>query len=274
MTVATLRDVLDPAMQGHSAVAGLVVLGWEDAVAFVAAAEECGLPVILQAGPGCRAFTPLPVIGKMLRYLAEQANVPVVCHLDHSTSIDECCQAIDYGFSSVMFDGSRLPISQNIDMTARLAGIAHAAHVSVEGEVGFVGYDKGQTSSVTDIEEVARYDRGSGADAIAISIGNVHLQQVAEAVIDWAHLKAIEQVTHSPLVLHGASGIAEADRRKLATQTRICKFNVGTELRMAFGAGLRQSLADQPKEFDRIKVMRPMMDHVRKSTVRLLQSLV
>jgi len=135
MTAATLADVLEPAIHGRYAIAGLVVLGWEDAVAFVEAAEEAGCAIILQAGPGCRAHTPVPVIGKMVRYLADQARVPVVCHLDHGYTVDECRSGIDHGFTSVMFDGSKLPISENIDLTAALAEEAHAAGVSVEGEV-------------------------------------------------------------------------------------------------------------------------------------------
>ena len=101
MTVATLKDVLGAAIAGRYAVAGLVVLGWEDAKAYVAAAEELGLPVILQAGPGCRSHTPIPILGKIFRYLAEQASVPVVCHIDHARTVDECRSGIEHGFTSV-----------------------------------------------------------------------------------------------------------------------------------------------------------------------------
>ena len=83
MTVATLSEVLQKAKKENYAVAGLVVLGWEDAQCYAEAAEEINLPVILQAGPGCRANTPVPILGKMFRYLAEQSTQPVVCHLDH-----------------------------------------------------------------------------------------------------------------------------------------------------------------------------------------------
>ena len=143
MTAATLRDVLEPAVRDGYAVAGLVVLGWEDAVAYVEAAEANGIPIILQAGPGCRKHTPVPVLGKMLRTLADQASVPVVCHIDHAKTADECREGIDEGFTSVMFDGSDLPIGQNIAITAQICEAAHAAGVSVEGEVGFVGYSAG-----------------------------------------------------------------------------------------------------------------------------------
>jgi fructose-bisphosphate aldolase, class II len=257
MTVATLKDVLGPAIAGRYAVAGLVVLGWEDAKAYVAAAEELGLPVILQAGPGCRQHTPIPILGKMFRYLAEQANVPVVCHIDHARTVDECRAGIEHGFSSVMIDGSMLPLDENISLTNRVIEIAKSASVSVEGEVGFVGYNNGAISAPTSAEDAARFARETGIDALAISIGNVHLQTEKAAAIDFTALSAIEAVTTVPLVLHGGSGIPSTLRRKLAQDHRIKKFNIGTELRMAFGQALRASLESQPQEFDRNTLLTP-----------------
>ena len=104
MTVATLKDVLQLATNGNYAVAGVVVLGWEDARAYVEAAEEADLPIILQAGPGCRKHTPVNILGKMFRHLAEHASVPVVCHIDHALTVEECVAGIDHGFTSVMID--------------------------------------------------------------------------------------------------------------------------------------------------------------------------
>ncbi len=257
MTVATLKDVLGPAIAGRYAVAGLVVLGWEDAKAYVAAAEELGLPVILQAGPGCRSHTPIPILGKMFRYLAEQASIPVVCHIDHARTVDECRAGIEHGFSSVMIDGSMLPLDENISLTNRVMAIAKSAAVSVEGEVGFVGYNNGAISAPTSAEDAARFERETSIDALAISIGNVHLQTEKAADIDFAALYAIEAVTTVPLVLHGGSGIPGVLRHKLARDHRIKKFNIGTELRMAFGQALRASLASQPDEFDRNKLLLP-----------------
>ncbi|CTQ54432.1 D-tagatose-1,6-bisphosphate aldolase subunit KbaY [Roseibium album] len=270
MTAATLAEVLEPAAVEGYALAGLVVLGWEDAVAFVEVAEAMGCPVILQAGPGCRAHTPVPVIGNMLRYLADNARVPVVCHLDHGYTVDECREGIDHGFTSVMFDGSRLPISENIDLTARLAEEAHAANVSVEGEVGFVGYATGAASAFTNPDEAARFDRESGADAIAISVGNVHLQTEPTDGIDFGALRAVEEVTTKPLVLHGGSGIPPTVRQQLAKETRVCKFNLGTELRQTFGAALRQSLKDKPDVFDRLEILKSTMPALRSSTEDIL----
>lgn len=256
MTIATLAEVLQPALKQGYAVAGLVTLGWEDMCAYVEAAEAERCPVILQAGPSCRAHTPLPILGQMFRYLAEQASVPVVAHLDHGYSLDDCQRAIDAGFSSVMFDGSRKPLRQNIDETAAIAELAHRAGVSCEGEIGFVGYANGEQSAGTDPDEAAVFARETGVDAMAVSVGNVHLQQTEGAGLDLARIRAIEAVTKVPLVIHGGSGVPMAQRRELALGSNICKFNIGTELRMAFGSSLRQTLTDHPDRFDRLDILK------------------
>jgi fructose-bisphosphate aldolase class II len=267
--IATLADVLGPAL----AVPGLVVLGWEDAVAFARAGSETGLPVILQAGPGCRTHTPLTVLGAMFRHLAETTPVPVVAHLDHSTDIDECRSAIGAGFTSVMFDGSRLPLAENIRRTAEVVAMAHARGVSVEGEVGFVGYAEGEASARTTPEEARAFAEGTGVDAMAVSVGNVHLQTEAKAEIDFDAVGAIEAVTDVPLVLHGASGIPSEVRRRLARETNVCKFNVGTELRQVFGTALRDGLARHPERFDRIAILSEVIGPMAAATVRILREL-
>jgi len=273
MTAVSLTDVLKPAMDENRAVAGLVVLGWEDAKAYVEAAEVSGIPIILQAGPGCRKHTPVPILGKMFRHLADQASVPVVCHIDHGYSFGDCNEGIENGFTSVMFDGSKLPISENIDITAKIAEKAHLAGVSVEGEVGFVGYAEGAASAMTSPEDAARFDRESGADAMAISVGNVHLKTDKTTDIDFEALRAVEAVTRLPLVLHGGSGISVETRRRLARESRICKFNIGTELRMAFGHALRQSLADNPDSFDRVTLLSPTIEAVKRATIDVISAL-
>ena len=135
----------------------------------------------------------------------------------------------------------------------------------IEGEVGFVGYAGGRQSRATSPEEAARFAAETGIDALAISIGNVHLQQEKTDGIDFDALRAIEAATAVPLVLHGASGIAPAIRGRLAHDHRVRKFNIGTELRQAFGAALRKSLADQPSSFDRIELLRPTIAAVREA---------
>jgi fructose-bisphosphate aldolase class II len=273
MTLATLADVLRPALTGGHAVAGLVTLGWEDMRAYVAAAEAEGAPVILQAGPSCRAHTPLPVLGGMFRHLAETASVPVVAHLDHGYTMEECRAALDSGFTSLMFDGSRLPLDRNIAETAAIAEMAHAAGVSCEGEIGFVGYSGGEESAGTDPDEAARFARETGVDAMAVSVGNVHLQREREGGLDEARIRAIEAVTEVPLVIHGGSGVPVAQRRALAAGSAICKFNIGTELRMAWGAALRAAVARDPDRFDRVAILRETEEPVTRAAREAIRAL-
>jgi len=273
MTIATLSDVLQPALKHGYAVAGVVTLGWEDMRAFVEAAEIEGAPVILQAGPGCREHTPLPILGKMFRHLAENASVPVVAHLDHGYAFEECQVALDAGFTSLMYDGSRKPLAQNIDETAAIAELAHAAGISCEGEIGFVGYSGGEKSAGTDPEEAAKFALETAVDAMAISFGNVHLQQEREGGLDEDRINAIEQKTSVPLVIHGGSGVPIEQRTRLAQNTHICKYNIGTELRMVFGQALRDAVNSDPERFDRVSILKETHEPVLNAAQRVFQAM-
>jgi fructose-bisphosphate aldolase, class II len=272
MSLATLSEVLIPAKADGYAVAGLVTLGWEDMRAYVAAAEAEGCPVILQAGPSCRAHTPLPILGKMFRHLAEAASVPVVAHLDHGYTFEECKEALESGFTSLMFDGSRKPLQQNIDETAAIAEMAHKAGISCEGEIGFVGYSDGEASAGTNPDEAAIFARDTGVDAMAISVGNVHLQTDQSGGLDEDRIAAIQAVTDVALVIHGGSGVPAAQRRALAKGTNICKFNIGTELRQAFGQALRAAVNSDPDRFDRVQILKETHDPVVTAARAVLQS--
>ena len=274
MTLATLSEVLRPALADGRAVAGLVCLGWEDMRAYAHAAEAEGLPVILQAGPSCRAHTPLPVLGAMFRNLADSVSVPVVAHLDHGYTFEDCREAIESGFSSVMFDGSRKPLADNIAETRAIAEMAHAAGVSCEGEIGFVGYSDGEASDGTDPDEAAQFAVETGVDAMAISVGNVHLQQNREGGLDEDRIRAIEAVTELPLVIHGGSGVPLAQRAHLARHSRICKFNIGTELRMEFGRTLRAELKRDADVFDRVKILGALEDPLEQAARNVLRGFV
>jgi fructose-bisphosphate aldolase class II len=272
MTLVTLEQVLQPAMKDNYAVAGLVTLGWEDMRAFVTAADAEGCPVILQAGPSCRAHTPLPVLGKMFQYLANSVSVPVVAHLDHGYTLDECREAIDNGFTSVMFDGSRNSLAKNIDETAMIAEMAHIAGVSCEGEIGFVGYSQGEKSAGTDPQEAAKFACETGVDAMAISVGNVHLQQDKEGGLDTGRIKEIETLTNVPLVIHGGSGVPVTQRTQLATESNVCKFNIGTELRMAFGEAMRNAVNCDSSRFDRVTILKETHEPMVMATRRVLSA--
>lgn len=273
MTAKKLSLVLKKANRNNYAVAGLVVVGWEDALAYTKAADETGIPIVLQAGPGCRKHTPVSILGKMFRYLAEQTKTPIVCHIDHAYTFNECIEGIDNGFTSVMFDGSKLSIKNNIKITNSIVKYAQLANVSVEGEVGFVGYANDKLSKGTMIEEAKLFANESGADAMAISVGNVHLQTKKIAKIDFNKISLIEKNSNLPLVLHGGSGIPYNIRKKLARKTKVAKFNIGTELRILFGETVRKNIQKNKKMYDRVEILSPTINKLKKLTIKIISGI-
>ena len=271
--LVTLSDTLQKALSHNYSVAGLVTLGWEDMKAYIEAAEQENCPIILQAGPSCRQHTPIPILGKMFNYLAENAVVPVVAHLDHGYTENECRIAIDSGFSSIMFDGSKKTLNENIDETAKICELAHAAGVSCEGEIGFVGYSGGERSSGTVPEEASIFAKDTKIDAMAISVGNVHLQENKEGGLDEDRIRAIEEVTDIPLVIHGGSGVPVAQRTFLSQNSKICKFNIGTELRSSFGHALREAINIDTTRFDRIQIFKDIHEPLVEKTRSVLRPL-
>ena len=271
--LVTLEDTLQKALSHNYSVAGLVTLGWEDMKAYIEAAEQENCPIILQAGPSCRQHTPIPILGKMFNYLAENAVVPVVAHLDHGYTENECRIAIDSGFSSIMFDGSKKTLNENIDETAKICELAHAAGVSCEGEIGFVGYSGGERSSGTVPEEASIFAKETKIDAMAISVGNVHLQENKEGGLDEDRIRAIEEVTDIPLVIHGGSGVPVAQRTFLSQNSKICKFNIGTELRSSFGHALREAINIDTTRFDRIQIFKDIHEPLVEKTRSVLRPL-
>ena len=197
----------------------------------------------------------------------------MVAHLDHGYQFEECQQALDCGFTSLMYDGSRKPLQQNIDETAAIAELAHGAGISCEGEIGFVGYAEGEPSNGTDPDEAETFARQTGIDAMAISVGNVHLQEDTGRGLDESRIAAIQAKTKVPLVIHGGSGVPVAQRMRLARETNICKYNVGTELRMAFGTALRDAVNRDTKRFDRVAILSDTHNPVVDATRRVLQSM-
>ena len=272
MTAVSLKKILNVANKNNYAVAGLVVLSWDDALAFTKAADETGVPIILQAGPSCRAHTPVPILGKMFRYLAEQTKTHICCHIDHGYTVKECLEGIDSGFTSVMFDGSKLSLKENIKLTSKIVKKAHMAKVSVEGEIGFVGYSNGKSSEGTLPDEAILFAKNSGVDAMAISVGNTHLQTNKIAKIDIKKIKRIQKSTSTPLVLHGGSGIPNRIRKKLAKETNIAKFNIGTELRMTFGNALRKQIKNNPLIYDRLQLLKPTIPEITKITKKIIKN--
>jgi fructose-bisphosphate aldolase class II len=273
MTAVKLSTLLKKANKNNYAIAGLVVLCWEDALAYTQAADETGVPIILQAGPSCRAHTPIPILGKMFRYLAEQTKVSICCHIDHGYSLKECKEGIDSGFTSVMYDGSKLPLGENIKNTAKIAKLTKSYDVSLEGEVGIVGYHNGNISEGTNLFEAEKFANESGVDAMAISVGNTHLQTSKVAKIDINKILNIQKITNIPLVLHGSSGVSYQMRKKIASNTNVAKFNIGTELRMVAGNSLRENINNNRKVFDKLQLIKPTIIKIKNQTKKIIKNI-
>jgi fructose-bisphosphate aldolase class II len=274
--LVNLAAVLGPAVRGGYSVACFNVFGWEDAAAVVDAAARLEAPVILAVNLDFRRAMPLEVIGCMLRTLAERAPVPVCVHLDHTPDIEEALRAVDLGFSSVMYDGSQLPLEENIAGTRRVAAHAHAAGCSIEAEIGSVPYAEGRRthikSELTEVRDAVRFAEACPIDALAVSVGNVHRLRSAAAVIDFERLAAIGAAVPVPLVIHGTSGIGAEDIARLV-RMRVAKFNIGTVLRQAFGLGLRAALERDPSRFDRLEIMSEAMPAVSDAAGRMIRLL-
>lgn len=274
--LVNLNDLLPTAADSSYAVPCFNVFGYEDARAIIEAAEELRKPVILAANKDMVDFMGVKLLARMLTSMAEDSSAQVCVHLDHTYDEEIVFQAIHHGFSSVMFDGSQLPLEENIRRTRQVVDVARAVGVSVEGEIGSVPYTEGRDhikSISTEPEEALRYAQESGLDAMAVAVGNVHRLTTPTSVIDYPRLERIAGIVGDiPLVIHGTTGIREEDLVKLK-QTRVSKFNIGTSLRMAMGNNLRRLMNEEPDQFDRLYFMKKAMPYVREDAMRILKLL-
>jgi fructose-bisphosphate aldolase class II len=268
MPFVTLREVLQNAQQEGYAVGAFNANNMEIVKAIMEAAVEERSPVILQASQGALRYAGLNYITAMVRAAAEEADVPVVLHLDHGTSFEQTMLCLRYGFSSVMFDGSRYPLEENIARTAKVAEVAHAMGATVEGELGKIGGTEDDISVdereafFTDPAEAEQFVREAGIDALAVAIGTAHGPYKGEPVLDFERLAAIKKVVPVPLVLHGASGVPAESIRK-AIELGVCKINIDTELRQAFVRGVQRVIREHPDEIDPRKILGPAKEAMK-----------
>ena len=228
--------------------------------AIIETAEEEKAPVILQASQGAIQYAGVDYIAAIVKIAAEKATVPVSLHLDHGLDFEQNVQCIRAGFSSVMFDGSKLPLQENIAVARRVCEVAHIVGVSVEGELGQIP-KSGENVTREQLEkmmanpqETEEFVKKTGVDALAIAVGNVHGMKTQEAKIDIPRIEKIRKLTDIPLVLHGASGIPDESVKK-AIKAGICKINIDTEIRKAFVRGITTVLKESPNEIDPRKIL-------------------
>lgn len=298
------KELFRKAMDGKYAIPAFNFNNMEQMQAIVQACVETQSPVILQISKGARQYANQT----LLRYMAQGAveyakelgvNVPIVLHLDHGDSFELCQSCIEYGFSSVMIDGSHLPYQENIALTAKVVEYAHKYDVSVEGELGVLAGVEDEVSAehhtYTRVEEVEDFLKHTGVDSLAISIGTSHgankfkpeqCTRNAEGILvppplRFDILEDIEKVIPGfPIVLHGSSSVPQdlvavinkyggamkdaigipEDQLRRAASSAVCKINIDSDGRIAMTAAVREVLSTKTAEFDPRKYLGPARD--------------
>ena len=284
--LVTLSTILQKAKRGHYAVGAFNVNNLEMIQAIMSAAELEKSPAIISTSEGAIEYAGMDELGTLVHLAAERSKRPVVFHLDHGKDVKLVERAIKSGwYTSVMFDGSSLPFKENIKTTKRLVEMAHKKGISVEAELGaiagiedFVSVEA-RDAHFTNPEQAAEFVEKTGCDALAIAVGTSHgAYKFKEAsALDFKRLAAIRSIIKIPLVLHGASGIpanikkicinhgckiedakgvSDAHIRK-AVSLGINKVNIDSDLRIAFDAGVRKFLAENPEVIDPRKILGP-----------------
>ena len=268
-----LRDVLVEAREAGRAVAAFNVIHLEHAEALTGAAEQAGLPVVLQISENTVTFHgSLAPLAAATRVLAERASVPVVLHLDHAVSEPLVEEALGLGFTSVMFDGSRLDDAENRAVTHAVVQRCHAAGVSVEAELGEIGGKDGVHAPGvrTRPEEAAAFALDTGVDALAVAVGSSHAMTERTAELDLALIADIRAQVGVPLVLHGSSGVPDAGL-VAAVRAGMTKINIATHLNSVFTAAVRSRLAQDPRLVDTRRYLGPAREAVQAEAARLLE---
>lgn len=234
--LVNLNEVLKKAQMGKYAVGLFNTTDTDMLQAVIEAAEESNSPVILGTAEVLLPYGELKLIAPSVIAAAKRASVPVVVHYDHGLTFERCLEALQLGFSSVMFDGSAKAYGQNIEETKEIVKIAHAFGASVEGEIGHVGEaaqgDESLENMYTTIAEAKEYLENTGVDALAVAIGSAHGVYKKKPKLNIERLKEIAGAVSVPLVLHGGSGLSDDDFKNTIREG-IAKVNIFTDLCLA-----------------------------------------
>lgn len=272
MPLVSVHELLLKAKQEQYAVGAFNANNMEIVQAIVEAAEQEKSPVIMQASQGAISYAGLEYITRLVEIAARQASVPVALHLDHGTDFGQVVKCIRSGFTSVMYDGSKLSLEENIAMTNKVLDMARPIGVSVEAELGKIGgtednvHVEERDALFTDPEEARFFVEQTGVDSLAIAIGTAHGQYKGDPKLDFDRLQHIKSLVNIPLVLHGSSGVPDEAVRK-AIQLGICKVNIDTNIREAFVGEMRRVMMEKPAEIDPRKMLGP----ARQATIEIIR---
>lgn len=257
----------------HTGLGAFNVIHLENAAMFISAASRAGRPVVLQISENAVKYHgSLAPIGTGTLAAARAADVPVVVHLDHAENVDLVHEAVELGFTSVMYDGSKLPDETNRATTAEVVRFCHAAGVTVEAELGEVGGKNGvhDPRARTNPDDAARFVADTGVDLLAVAVGSSHAMVTRTASLDTELIVAIAASAPVPLVLHGSSGVSDEGMRS-AIRAGMVKINVSTHLNKMFTVSVRQILDGNPQLVDSRKWFKPAAEKVSSEAERLLR---
>lgn len=231
MPLVNMKEILTKANKEGYGVGSFSVANMEMIIGAIKAAEELNSPLILQIAEVRLEHSPLHIIGPAMVNAAKNAKVPVVVHFDHGINIETIHQALELGFTSVMFDGSHLPIEENIKQTKKVIELAKNYGAAVEAEIGQVGGSEDGSEDIavriTSVEDAKHFYEETNVTALAVAIGNAHGVYKEEPKLHLDRLKEIHENVNVPLVLHGGSGIS-AEEFKKCVKNGIRKLNVAT----------------------------------------------
>ena len=255
MSYVNTRNMLIEAKQSGYAVGAFNAENMEFVQAIIEAAQEMRSPVIIQTTPGSIRYAGLDMFVGMVKAMCSQTSIDIALHLDHGDSVELCEAAIKAGYSSVMYDGSKLDIETNIINTSKVVGYAQKAQISVEAELGMLkGKEDDLDGAVegnyyTKPEQAQYFLKSANVDSLAIAVGTAHGIYKGVPVIDIDRIKRIRERVSVPLVLHGASGLEDNVLRQ-CTEAGISKINFATELRIAFNTAVSNYLLNFPSNID------------------------
>ena len=243
------KEMLQIANEKNYAVPHANVVDQHTLKAAIKTCKELHMPLIIGWAEVHEKFITMEEVAHLCKLYLKDIDVPVAIHLDHGSSIDVAKKAIDLGFTSVMFDGSMLPIEENMQKTKEIVEYAHPLNVTVEAELGHVGNgsDEGIEETKADLytkpEEAVRFVKETGIDSLAVAIGTAHGEYKQVPSIDYVRLAEIKKVVDIPLVLHGSSGTG-LDKLNKCVEGGINKVNICTDLLKAASVYLKEN-ADQ-----------------------------
>ena len=230
--LVTMNEILKDAQKNRYAVGLFNTIDSNMIEAAIRAAEELRSPILIGTAEVLLPYGDLPLIGPAMISMAKRASVPVAVHYDHGLTVERCKEAIEIGFSSIMFDGSANEESETLRVTREMVEYAHARGVSVEGEIGHVGTvvngDGENADLYTTPEQAIHFVEQTGVDALAIAIGTAHGAYKSAPKLDIGRLKEIRAALDTPLVLHGGSGLSDEDFRR-TIEGGITKVNIFTD---------------------------------------------